>query len=88
MRHGRRRVGEKKGSSTARVIVSLTRPSQAWLVEPLCRSIVHGVYIYTTLQKNWYLDVQNTPCARDALLYGIAGGLGVGLLYFMKSSEL
>lgn len=40
------------------------------------------------LQKKWYLDVQNTPCARDALLHGIAGGLGVGLLYFMKSSEL
>ena len=29
----------------------------------------------------------NTPCARDALIHGIAGGLVVGVLYFMKSSK-
>jgi hypothetical protein len=38
-------------------------------------------------QKKWYLDVKRTPCAREALIHGIAGGMGMGLLYFLKSSE-
>jgi len=37
-------------------------------------------------QKKWFLDVRNTPCARAALLQGIAGGLGIGLLYFLRTS--
>ena len=45
------------------------------------------IFFLLFLQKKWHLDIQNTPCARDALMHGIAGGLGVGLLYFMKSSE-
>ena len=44
-------------------------------------------YCLVSLQKKWYLDVENTPCAREALIHGIAGGLAVGVLYFMKSSE-
>ena len=39
------------------------------------------------VQKKWYLDVKRTPCAREALLHGIIGGLGIGILYFAKSSE-
>ena len=39
------------------------------------------------VQKKWYLDVKRTPCARDALMHGIMGGLGIGILYFAKSSE-
>ncbi|CAI8048349.1 Cytochrome c oxidase assembly protein COX20, mitochondrial [Geodia barretti] len=37
-------------------------------------------------KKKWYLDVENTPCARDALVHGIAGSLVIGALYFMKSN--
>ena len=33
------------------------------------------------------MDVEKTPCARDALIHGIAGSLVVGALYFMKSGE-
>ncbi len=40
----------------------------------------------TPLQKKWYLDVRNTPCARSALLHGVYGGLVVGLLYFARTS--
>ena len=31
--------------------------------------------------------MENTPCARDALVHGIAGSLVIGALYFMKSSK-
>lgn len=40
------------------------------------------------LQKKWYLDVRQTPCARSALIYGILGGLTVGGLWFAKSGWL
>ena len=43
--------------------------------------------IFLMVQKKWYLDVRRTPCAREALLHGIFGGLGVGVFYFVKSSE-
>lgn len=33
------------------------------------------------------LDVQNTPCARDAILHGAGGSLAVGLLHFLATSE-
>jgi len=33
------------------------------------------------------LDVKHTPCARGSLINGIIGGLTVGMLYFLKSSE-
>ena len=39
------------------------------------------------VQKKWYLDVKRTPCAREALMHGIVGGMGMGILYFLKSSE-
>lgn len=39
------------------------------------------------VQKKWYLDVKRTPCAREALMHGIVGGMGLGMLYFLKSSE-
>lgn len=40
------------------------------------------------LQKKWYLDVRQTPCARSALIYGILGGLTAGGLWFAKSGQL
>ena len=43
--------------------------------------------IFLMVQKKWYLDVRRTPCAREALLHGIFGGLGIVILYFVKSSE-
>ena len=49
-----------------------------------------NLYVYNfifTAQKKWFLDIKNTPCARDALLHGILGGIAVGLLYFAKSSN-
>lgn len=33
------------------------------------------------------LDVQNTPCARDAVLHGAGGSLTAGLLHFLATSE-
>uniref|UniRef100_A0A8C7UMW4 Cytochrome c oxidase assembly protein COX20, mitochondrial n=1 Tax=Oncorhynchus mykiss TaxID=8022 RepID=A0A8C7UMW4_ONCMY len=32
------------------------------------------------------LDVQNTPCAREALLHGSGGSLAAGLLHFLATS--
>ncbi|AWP14664.1 putative cytochrome c oxidase protein 20 -like [Scophthalmus maximus] len=34
------------------------------------------------------LDVQNTPCARDAVLHGAGGSLGAGLLHFLTTSRV
>ncbi|XP_031694709.1 cytochrome c oxidase assembly protein COX20, mitochondrial [Anarrhichthys ocellatus] len=34
------------------------------------------------------LDVQNTPCARDAILHGAGGSLGAGLLHFLATSRV
>ena len=75
------------------LVFSLSSPSppslyaleRGKLTSSLSRIAQFGPLLMT--QKKWHLDVQNTPCARDALMLGIAGGLGVGLLYFMKSSE-
>ena len=39
------------------------------------------------MQKRWILDIEKTPCARDALLHGILGGIALGLVYFAKSSN-
>lgn len=33
------------------------------------------------------LDVQKTPCAREAILHGAGGSLAVGLLHFLATSE-
>lgn len=33
------------------------------------------------------LDVKNTPCARDAILYGAGGSTAIGLLHFLSTSE-
>lgn len=33
------------------------------------------------------LDVQNTPCAREAILHGAGGSVAAGLLYFLATSE-
>lgn len=33
------------------------------------------------------LDVQNVPCARDAILHGAGGSLAAGLLHFLATSE-
>ncbi|XP_046389031.1 cytochrome c oxidase assembly protein COX20, mitochondrial [Ischnura elegans] len=32
-------------------------------------------------------DWQSVPCFRSSLLYGIGGGIGTGLLYFMFTSK-
>lgn len=34
------------------------------------------------------LDVENTPCARDAILHGAGGSLAVGLLHFLATSRV
>ncbi|KAM9727362.1 cytochrome c oxidase assembly protein COX20, mitochondrial [Menidia menidia] len=34
------------------------------------------------------LDVQKTPCARDAVLHGAGGSLGAGLLHFLATSRV
>lgn len=34
-----------------------------------------------------FLDVQNTPCARDAILHGAGGSLAAGLLHFLATSQ-
>lgn len=39
------------------------------------------------MQKKWFLDIKSTPCARDALVHGILGGIAAGLLCFAKSSN-
>lgn len=40
---------------------------------------------YEERKKKWYLDVRHTPCARNALLYGILVGGVSGILYYFKS---
>ncbi|XP_020511322.1 cytochrome c oxidase assembly protein COX20, mitochondrial [Labrus bergylta] len=34
------------------------------------------------------LDVQNTPCAREAFLHGSGGSLAAGLLHFLVTSRV
>lgn len=34
------------------------------------------------------LDVQKTPCARDAILHGAGGSLTAGLLHFLATSRV
>ncbi|XP_056292259.1 cytochrome c oxidase assembly protein COX20, mitochondrial [Pseudoliparis swirei] len=34
------------------------------------------------------LDVQNTPCARDAVLHGAGGALAAGMLHFLVTSRV
>ncbi|XP_019110036.1 cytochrome c oxidase assembly protein COX20, mitochondrial [Larimichthys crocea] len=34
------------------------------------------------------LDVQNTPCARDAILHGAGGSVTAGLLHFLVTSRV
>ncbi|KAM4590756.1 cytochrome c oxidase assembly protein COX20, mitochondrial [Odontesthes bonariensis] len=34
------------------------------------------------------LDVQKTPCARDAILHGAGGSLAAGLLHFLATSRV
>lgn len=34
------------------------------------------------------LDVQNVPCAREAVLYGAGGALATGLLHFLATSRV
>ncbi|XP_007896587.1 cytochrome c oxidase assembly protein COX20, mitochondrial [Callorhinchus milii] len=34
------------------------------------------------------LDVQNTPCARESVLYGSAGAIAVGLSHFLVTSRV
>ncbi|XP_034407328.1 cytochrome c oxidase assembly protein COX20, mitochondrial [Cyclopterus lumpus] len=34
------------------------------------------------------LDVQNTPCARDAVLHGAGGSIAAGLLHFLATSRV
>ncbi|KAM3863192.1 cytochrome c oxidase assembly protein COX20, mitochondrial [Diretmus argenteus] len=34
------------------------------------------------------LDVQNVPCAREAVLYGAGGSLAAGLLHFLFTSRV
>ncbi|XP_015239608.1 cytochrome c oxidase assembly protein COX20, mitochondrial [Cyprinodon tularosa] len=34
------------------------------------------------------LDVQRTPCARDAILHGAGGSVAAGMLYFLATSRV
>uniref|UniRef100_A0A8P4G7F9 Cytochrome c oxidase assembly protein COX20, mitochondrial n=1 Tax=Dicentrarchus labrax TaxID=13489 RepID=A0A8P4G7F9_DICLA len=34
------------------------------------------------------LDVQNTPCSRDAILHGAGGSVTAGLLHFLATSRV
>uniref|UniRef100_A0A3P9MCB7 Cytochrome c oxidase assembly protein COX20, mitochondrial n=1 Tax=Oryzias latipes TaxID=8090 RepID=A0A3P9MCB7_ORYLA len=34
------------------------------------------------------LDVQRTPCARDAILHGAGGSVAAGVLYFLATSRV
>ncbi|KAL2083724.1 hypothetical protein ACEWY4_021497 [Coilia grayii] len=34
------------------------------------------------------LDIQNTPCAREAILHGAGGSVVAGLLYFLATSRV
>lgn len=34
------------------------------------------------------LDIQNTPCAREAILHGAAGSLLAGILHFLATSRV
>ncbi|XP_043914097.1 cytochrome c oxidase assembly protein COX20, mitochondrial isoform X2 [Protopterus annectens] len=34
------------------------------------------------------LDVQNVPCARESVLYGSVGSIGLGLLHFLATSRV
>ncbi|XP_053731663.1 cytochrome c oxidase assembly protein COX20, mitochondrial [Synchiropus splendidus] len=36
----------------------------------------------------WILDVQKTPCAREAVLYGAGGSVAAGLLNFLATSRV
>ncbi|KAK5854378.1 hypothetical protein PBY51_015452 [Eleginops maclovinus] len=36
----------------------------------------------------WILDVQKTPCAREALLHGAGGSVAAGLLHFLATSRV
>ncbi|KAM7385217.1 hypothetical protein PAMP_001311 [Pampus punctatissimus] len=40
------------------------------------------------LRLLWILDVQNTPCAREAILHGAGGSLTAGLLHFLATSRV
>lgn len=60
--------------------------------------IVYYIFIYYCMQyilyKNFFQelvifgrDVSKIPCFRNSFLYGITGGLGSGLLYFLFTSK-
>nr|ACQ58144.1 FAM36A [Anoplopoma fimbria] len=34
------------------------------------------------------LDIQNTPCAREAILHGAGGSIAAGLLHFLATSRV
>ncbi|KAM7408276.1 hypothetical protein PAMA_002131 [Pampus argenteus] len=40
------------------------------------------------LKLLWILDVQNTPCSREAVLHGAGGSLAAGLLHFLATSRV
>ncbi|KAM9365657.1 cytochrome c oxidase assembly protein COX20, mitochondrial isoform 2-T2 [Pholidichthys leucotaenia] len=40
------------------------------------------------LKLLWILDVQNIPCAREAILHGSGGSVAAGLLYFLATSRV
>lgn len=65
--------------------------------ELLCIFIIHLIYyqsLYITraiyFQKIILFgkDIAEIPCFRDSLLYGISGGFGSGLLWFLRSSNV
>ena len=65
-----------------------THPAEPSLFTVAC-SCTSCVCVCVFLQKRWWghFDIENTACAREALIHGIAGGMTVGVLYFMRSGE-
>jgi cytochrome c oxidase assembly protein subunit 20 len=43
---------------------------------------------YNERKKKWFLDVRNTPCAREALIYGLLSGMLVGAVNFARTSVI
>lgn len=56
-------------------------------IVPVHGNRVNKSFLLMVVQKKWFLDIEKTPCARDALVHGILGGVALGLLYFAKSSN-
>lgn len=51
--------------------------------------VIINIILFSHAQYSWNVKkfIERTPCARESLLYGMAGGVIVGAGYFLKSSK-